>query len=93
MGGPIRRDGATAMSRSELIDLTMHLHHETEKAILVSDDGDRAKAVWLPKSAVEFDDADGRGSGIVVVTLRIARHREGARLAMVIRASTSRHRA
>lgn len=52
--------------KSDLIDLTMQRHHETEKAILVSDDGERAKAVWLPKSAVEVEE---KGRGIVVVTL------------------------
>ena len=45
------KDSATA---SDLIDLTMALHHETEKAILVSDDGDPKRGKWLPKSAVEF---------------------------------------
>lgn len=38
---------------SDLIDLEMHLHHATERAVLVSDDGDKAKAVWLPLSQVE----------------------------------------
>lgn len=47
--------------RSDLIDLAVVIHHETkpgranEGAILVSDDGDRTKAVWLPKSAVEIE--------------------------------------
>lgn len=40
--------------RSDLIDLTVVLHHETEKAVLVSDDGVRSRAVWLPKSAIEI---------------------------------------
>lgn len=52
--------------KSNLIDLTLRWHHETAKAILVSDDGDREKAVWLPKSVVEVED---KGRGIVVVTL------------------------
>lgn len=37
-----------------LVDLEFELHHETERAILVSVDGNRAGAVWLPKSAIEF---------------------------------------
>lgn len=41
-------------TRSDLTDITVHLHQETERAILVSDDGDRDKAVWLPKSQVEY---------------------------------------
>lgn len=52
--------------KSDLIDLTMHRHHETERAILVSDDGNREKAVWLPKSAVEVEE---KGRGVVIVTL------------------------
>lgn len=38
---------------SNLVDLNMALHHETDRAALVSDGGDEAKAVWLPKAAVE----------------------------------------
>ena len=49
------------MSRNELVDLTLQQHHETDKAFLVSDDGNREKAVWLPKSQVERGDAKGRG--------------------------------
>lgn len=48
--------------RSNLIDISVHLHHETkpgrsdEGAILVSDDGERGNAVWLPKAAIEFEE-------------------------------------
>jgi hypothetical protein len=52
--------------KSDLIDITMQLHAETEKAVLVSDDGDKAKAIWLPLSQVEIERKDG---GIVVVTM------------------------
>lgn len=46
------------MSRGkrELVDLTLHLHHETEKAWLVSNDGERDTAIWIPKSQVELGD-------------------------------------
>ena len=43
------------MSRSDLIDLTLRIHHETEIAILASDDGKPAGAVWLPKSQIEIE--------------------------------------
>lgn len=33
-------------------DITVELHHETDGAILVSDDGKSEKAVWVPKSQV-----------------------------------------
>ena len=58
--------------KSDLVDLTMCLHHETTPddaeagALLVSDDGDKAKAVWLPKSQVEVAPAP---RGTVVVTM------------------------
>lgn len=39
---------------SKLVDVSMTLHVETKAAILVSDDGDKENAVWLPKSQVEF---------------------------------------
>lgn len=41
-------------TRSNLIDLSLQLHHETERAILVSDTGDRDDAVWLAKSQIEY---------------------------------------
>lgn len=33
---------------------TLHRHHETALAILVSDDGDEKSAVWLPRSKIEI---------------------------------------
>lgn len=44
------------MSKSDLIDVAVALHHETDKAWLVSDDGDKNKAVWIPKSQAEIAD-------------------------------------
>jgi hypothetical protein len=35
--------------------LALVLHHETDKALLVSDSGDRAKATWIPKSMVSIE--------------------------------------
>lgn len=52
--------------KSDLIDLTVQLHHTTDRAILVSDDGDRDKAVWLPLSQIETDPTEQ--PGIVIVT-------------------------
>ena len=40
--------------KSNLIDLPARLIHETEKAWLLSTDGDNK--VWIPKSAAEFED-------------------------------------
>ncbi|WP_255565083.1 hypothetical protein [Methylovirgula sp. HY1] len=48
----------------------MTLHHQTSKAILVSDDGERERAVWLPKQHVEFvSDPKTKSRAIVIVTL------------------------
>lgn len=49
------------MGRSDLIDLTLQVHHETEKAFLVSDDGDRKRAQWLAKSQCERGEPKGSG--------------------------------
>jgi len=40
--------------KSDLVDLEMQIHHETDGAVLASDDGIRDNAVWLPKSAIEM---------------------------------------
>jgi hypothetical protein len=55
------------MSKNELTDIMVQLHHETDRAILVSDAGDSEKAVWLPLSQIEFEKT-GK-PGIVLVTL------------------------
>jgi hypothetical protein len=39
--------------KSDLVDLEMVRHHVTERAVLVSLDGDKRKAVWLPIAHVE----------------------------------------
>jgi hypothetical protein len=40
---------------SDLLDLTMTLHHQTDGAVLVSETGEEKKAVWLPKSKIEIE--------------------------------------
>jgi len=63
------------MSKRELTDLTMHLHHETPLAILVSDDGERKNAVWLPKSQCEF--VRGKGNTVeVTLPVDLAKEKE-----------------
>ena len=52
--------------KSDLIDVTVQLHHETERAILVSDDRDREKATWIPLSQCEILK---RPNGIAIVTM------------------------
>ena len=43
------------MRKSDIVDVTVLLHHETDRAVLVSDDGDREKAIWLPLSQCEIE--------------------------------------
>jgi len=35
---------------SPMVELELFLHHMTEKAYLVSDEGDEDRSLWLPKS-------------------------------------------
>jgi hypothetical protein len=43
--------------KSDLVDLMLTKHHQTEKDVLVSYTGEEAKAVWLPLSRVEIEEA------------------------------------
>lgn len=56
------------MSKRELIDLTVALHAETAKAVLVSEDGKKERAVWIPKSQCEVEPHE-RHQAIVTLTM------------------------
>ncbi len=43
------------MKFHDIVDVTLHIHHETDKAILASENGNKKDAVWLPKSQIEID--------------------------------------
>jgi hypothetical protein len=45
--------------RSALTDIEVFIHVRTERAVLVSVDGDRERAVWLPLSQIEVEDLGG----------------------------------
>ena len=45
--------------KSDVIDIDVDLHHETDRAILVSETGDKDDAVWLPKSQIEIVSESG----------------------------------
>jgi hypothetical protein len=55
------------MAKRELWDATFTLVAETEKAILVTEDGGKTKS-WLPKSQIEYDKVGETG---VEVTMPI----------------------
>lgn len=38
---------------ADIVEVSVEVHHETEKAWFVSDDGERDNAVWIPKSQIE----------------------------------------
>lgn len=51
----------------ELVDVTVKVHHSTDKAILVSDTDDKdAKKVWLPYSQIEVE---MKSEGIAEITM------------------------
>ena len=68
-------DEDNRVEKSSLHDLTMALHYDTGKAVLVSETGEESKAVWLPRSQVEVDntgkstDAVKKDGQIIRVTL------------------------
>jgi hypothetical protein len=45
--------------RSNLEDIEVWLHHSTDLAWLVSTDGERKSAVWVPKSRCEMEHVRG----------------------------------
>jgi len=49
------------------VQLTLHIHHETERAFLASTDGERKNAKWLPKS--QIGDVEEKGSNLIEVTV------------------------
>lgn len=53
--------------KSDLIDVACTQHAETDKAVLISDSGEKDDAVWLPKSQIEIE--HNRGESFITVTL------------------------
>lgn len=51
--------------KSDLVDVAMVRHAETQKAILASETAHRADAVWLPKSFIEVEN-DGHRNFVTV---------------------------
>lgn len=66
-------------SRTDLVDLMLHVHHETKAALLVSDDGEEDNAVWVPKSQVRYEDdlpVPVGQDGVITVPVWLARDKE-----------------
>lgn len=51
--------------KHDILEMRMVWHFETDSAVLVSEDGDRAKAVWLPLKSIEMSPAKTRGAGLL----------------------------
>ena len=50
--------------KHDILEMRMVLHRSTDSAIHVSEDGDEARAVWLPLSQIEMAAAP-RGAGML----------------------------
>ncbi|MCA2013480.1 hypothetical protein LCM17_18460 [Cereibacter sphaeroides] len=44
---------------TDFFDTTVQIHSETDRAILVSEDGDEFEAVWLPLAEIEVNKRRG----------------------------------
>ena len=58
----------------EMIEMELHVHHETERAVLVSPTDDEDDAVWLPLSQV-LPDYDAAGYGTFLVPEWLAKEK------------------
>jgi len=61
--------------KSDLVDIEVVIHHQTEKAVLVSLDGESDGAVWLPLSQIEIEieiEEEPRSIAIVTMSERLA---------------------
>lgn len=54
--------------RPAAVDLELMIHKETERAVLVSSDGNREAAVWLPKISCQFEEPIREGRAQIVTT-------------------------
>ena len=52
-------------AKSDILDIRMVLHRQTDSAVHVSEDGDESRAVWLPLSQIEMSPAKTRGAGLL----------------------------
>ena len=50
-----------------IVEVTVQLHAESEKAVRVSNDGESKSAVWIPKSQIEAQ--QDLGNGVIELSL------------------------
>lgn len=54
--------------KSNIVDLELIWHHETEKALLVTAD-EEAEPVWLPKSQIEIEEGERLRGFLIVISM------------------------
>lgn len=52
-----------------LVDLDVFVHHETEKAVLITTCGLRSRGVWVPRSRIELTKAPGKNATAYEATM------------------------
>lgn len=57
----------SSADRFERERYTLHRHHEMDRAILVSETGDKDDAFWLPLSQIEIVDGDPNDETVVIL--------------------------
>ncbi len=57
-------------AKSDILDIVVVMHRSTDKAVFVSEHGDVAEAVWLPRSQIEIN-FRRKDKGVVFYDLQI----------------------
>ena len=53
--------------KSDLVEVTVLLVTQTEKAVLVSDTGESKDAVWVPKSQIEIEETARENAYVITL--------------------------
>lgn len=57
---------------ADVVEIELKIHWETEKAYLLSDDGDKDTAEWVPKSKIEKVEEGEKGYALVTLPAWLA---------------------
>lgn len=66
-----------AWHKDDAVALELMIHMDTEEAIYVSADEKRSNAVWLPKSACDFEDEIVYGRAQIILVAAWAAKKRG----------------
>lgn len=61
---------------TEHVEVEVKIHFETEKALLVSGDGEKDHAVWIAKSLIEVIDEGEKAYAILTIPQYLAEEKE-----------------